>query len=238
MYLDEFDFAKKLIVKVGIFLKDQTIKEVESSKDKDIKLELDKISEKMIVDELKKYNYAILSEEMGLKEGLVDELIWIIDPIDGTLNYSRNNPSSCISIAFYKGSSPVFGLIYDFNRDELFSGHVELGVFLNEESFTKKEDISISNAILATGFPTYLAHDTKSLSDFIKQVQKYKKIRMIGSAALSLAYVATDRFDTYVEKSIKLWDVAAGIAINQSLGKKIEFEIKDNYLMDVKVGVF
>ncbi len=237
-YLEEFEFAKKVSIEVGKFLKDQDSKIINSSDAKDIKLELDKTSEEKIINSLKIYDYSILSEENGLIGQIKDNKpVWIIDPIDGTLNYSRNNPTSCISIALYEGSEPIFGIIYDFNANELFTGYIEFGAWLNKIELFKKETNSISQSILATGFPTYLEHDTKNLTNFINYIQRYKKIRMIGSAALSLAYVAAGRFDTYIEKNIKLWDVAAGIAINKTIGNDITFEIYENYLMNVEVGV-
>jgi myo-inositol-1(or 4)-monophosphatase len=239
-YLEEFEFSKKLILEVGSFLISQENKIIESSIEKDIKLELDKIAEEKIVSALSKFGYSILSEELGLITKENTNLIWIIDPIDGTLNYSRNNPSSCISIALYENEIPIFGIIYDFNRDELFSGYIGMGIYINEQKIVldNTNDNDISNSILATGFPSYISHDTTTLNDFINKVQKYKKIRMIGSAALSLSYVAIDRFDTYMENSIKLWDVAAGIAINKAIGKRVEVEVLDDYLLNVKVGVY
>ena len=236
-YQIEFELAQNLAKDVGKFLSSQHNKKIDSLKDKDIKLELDRLAENKIVSTLKSTNYSILSEEMGLLE-CVGDLIWIIDPIDGTLNYSRENPSSCISIALYQKDEPIFGVIYDFNRDELFSGYVGQGVWINSKMVEQRAKVALNQAILATGFPTYLQHDNATLEAFILQIQKYKKIRMIGSAALSLAYVAVNRFDTYMEKNIKLWDIAAGIAINRSLQKDISLEFSEDYLVDVKVGIF
>ncbi|MCK9162311.1 MAG: inositol monophosphatase family protein [Arcobacteraceae bacterium] len=239
IYNLEFELAKKVSLAVGNFLNSQTIKKIDSQEGKDIKLELDRKSEEMILKALKKeFNYVILSEEIGLTKDIEeDKPYWIIDPIDGTLNFSRDNPIYCISIGFWKNKDPIFGVIYDFNRDELFSGYVEVGAWLNEQKLNQQDKKEKSQSVLATGFPTYMSDDETTLKNFIVQVQEYKKIRMIGSAALSLAYVACGRFDTYIESNIKLWDVAAGIAINKAIDNRYEIKYLENFETITKVGI-
>jgi myo-inositol-1(or 4)-monophosphatase len=239
MYKKEFELAKEVSIKVGKFLKTKTVKAIESQIGKDIKLELDKKSEDMIITALnEEFSYPILSEEIGLTKKLEsNKPYWIIDPIDGTLNFSRDNPTCCISIAFWIDKKPIFGIIYDFSRDELFSGYLGYGAWLNDELIKKSVKKEKSQAILATGFPTYMNTDKNTLSEFISQIQEYKKIRMIGSAALSLAYVACGRFDCYMEQNIKLWDVAAGIAINSVVQNNIDVKYLDNYITDVTIEV-
>jgi myo-inositol-1(or 4)-monophosphatase len=238
-YKQEFELAKKVAVKVGKFLHTQTTKKIDSQNGKDIKLELDRKSEEMIINTLtKEFDYPILSEEIGLtKELEQDKPYWIIDPIDGTLNFSRDNPTCCISIALWCEKEPILGVIYDFNADELFSGYVEVGAWLNDTQLLPQKKKEKSQSILATGFSTYMSDDEVTLKSFISQVQEYKKIRMIGSAALSLAYVACGRFDTYMENDIKLWDVAAGIAINKAMDNKYKIEYLENFGTNTKVGI-
>ncbi|MGB7401715.1 MAG: inositol monophosphatase family protein [Arcobacter sp.] len=238
-YKQEFELAKKIALQVGNFLNSQTTKKIDSEVGKDIKLELDKKSEEIIIKTLTQaFDYPILSEETGLTKKLEKaKPYWIIDPIDGTLNYSRNNPTSCISIALWINKEPIFGIIYDFNRNELFSGYVDIGVWLNNIELKKQKQKDKSNTILATGFSTYMNDDEATLKDFISKIKEYKKIRMIGSAALSLAYVASGRFDAYFEEDIKIWDVAAGIAINKALDNKIHIIYLDNYKTITSVGL-
>lgn len=240
IYKKEFDLAKNIALDVGSFLNSQTIKIVESQIGKDIKLELDKKSEEMIISALsKEFDYSILSEEIGLtKELEKDKPYWIIDPIDGTLNFSRDNPMCCISIALWIDKEPIFGIIYDFNNDELFSGYVGLSAWLNDVVLKQQKLKEKSQAILATGFPTYMNDDDETLKSFISQIQEYKKIRMIGSAALSLAYVSCGRFDSYIENNIKIWDVAAGIAINKAISTKYNIKYLDNFGTNTKTGIF
>lgn len=237
-YQKEFELAKMTALDVGGFLKCQPNKKIDSQIGKDIKLELDKKSEEIIINSLTRdFNYPILSEEIGLTRDIEkDNPYWIIDPIDGTLNFSRDNPTSCISIALWVDREPIFGIIYDFNRDELFSGYVEIGAWLNDEQLKSQEAKEKPQSILATGFPTYMSNDSETLKNFISQIQEYKKIRMIGSAALSLAYVACGRFDTYMEENIKLWDVAAGVAINHAINNKYEIEYLDDFGTNTRAG--
>jgi myo-inositol-1(or 4)-monophosphatase len=236
-YKKEFELSKNIAKEVGAFLNLQTEKNIESEIGKDIKLELDRKSEEIIINALtREFDYSILSEEIGLtKELIEDEPYWIIDPIDGTLNFSRDNPTCCISIAFWKNKEPIFGVIYDFNRDELFSGYVGVGAWLNDEELKAQNKKEISQSLLATGFPTYMNDDDDTIKQFMSQVQEYKKIRMIGSAALSIAYVACGRFDAYMEDNIKLWDIAAGVAINKALGNKYQIEYLNDYKTNTKI---
>lgn len=236
-YQKEFETAKNVALKVGNFLSLQTIKKINSEEGRDIKLELDIESEKNITSILTNdFNYAVLGEEIGLTRELVkNEPYWIVDPIDGTLNFSRDNPTCCISIAFWKNKDPIFGVIYDFNRDELFYGYVEVGAWLNKEKLKPQKIKKKTQSILATGFPNNLTNDENNLKNFILQAQEYKKVRIIGSAALSLAYVSCGRFDAYMENNIKLWDIAAGIAINKVVNNKYEIEFLENYETNTKV---
>ena len=147
-FKNEFDLAKKTALEVGEFLKLQTVKKINSQDGKDIKLDLDKKSEEMIIEKLtKNFDYSVLSEEIGLTKKIeYNKPYWIVDPIDGTFNFSRNNPTSCISIALWTNKDPIIGVIYDFNRHELFSGYVGVGAWLNKtklKSQKKKNKITI-----------------------------------------------------------------------------------------------
>lgn len=236
---NEFDLAKKTALEVGEFLKSQTVKKIISQDGKDIKLELDKKSEEIIFEKLtKNFDYSVLSEEIGLTKKIeYNKPYWIVDPIDGTLNFSRNNPTSCISIALWKNKDPIIGVIYDFNRHELFSGYVGEGAWLNKTKLKPQKKKTKSQSILATGFPIYMSIDDKTLKNYMLQFQDYKKVRMIGSAALSLAYVACGRFDSYMENNIKFWDVAAGIAINCAINNLYDIKFLKDYLTVTKVSI-
>jgi len=197
-----------------------------SEPDRDIKLEADIESEKIIINILKgKSNFSILTEEQGSIDVSNDvkerEYKWIVDPLDGTMNFSRGFGICCVSIALWQDTNPVLGVVYDFNQDELFTGLVNEGAWLNGNPISTGEVTEKSNAVLATGFPVSMDFSEEVLSSFAREISNYKKIRMIGSAALSLAYVACGRFDIYIEKNIKIWDVAAGLAVVKAAGGKI-----------------
>jgi myo-inositol-1(or 4)-monophosphatase len=200
-------------------------KSVSSQEGHDIKLDGDILSEKAIISYLdEKTGFRMVSEESGDISGRQNDKYWIIDPIDGSLNFSREIPISCISISLWENNAPLLGVINDFNRNEVFSGIVGKGAWLNKQTISVSKTERLENAILATGFPSKTDYSSNALSTFVEKVQMFKKIRLIGSASLSTAYVASGRFDAYMEKGIMLWDVAAGIAITMAAGGEYNIE--------------
>ncbi|HCU80045.1 MAG TPA: inositol monophosphatase [Chloroflexi bacterium] len=185
---------------------------------RDSKLLADRESEKIILDVLSSQSdYAILTEETGLVQNsskpASNDPFWVVDPLDGSVNFSRCMPMCCTSIGLWSGSDPILGVVYDFNRGEIFSGVANSNATLDGKHIKVSETSNIQDAILCTGFPVNTDFSNRSLSNFVKHISDYKKIRLIGSAALSLAYVACGRVDSYIEEDIMLWDVAAGLAI-------------------------
>lgn len=237
-YLNEYELATNLLINVGSKLKLELIKEVESTKGKDIKLVLDKSTELLIIKEISKFsNFNILSEETGFnKFNDNNEIYWILDPIDGSMNFSRGFKYYSISLALWFGKTPIFGIIYNFETDELYKGYVGIGAYYNNKKLTTPVPKLAHESILATGFPVYLDLDDSFFIEFQNLVKKYKKVRMIGCASLSIALVASGVFDSYFEKDIKIWDVAAGVAIIASLDIPMKkFEIKNNYLINIHI---
>jgi myo-inositol-1(or 4)-monophosphatase len=210
-----------------IVQKDLTMhQKVEEDLERDVKVFADKNLESIIVKRLlEESSYPILSEESGLigecKKNT--DISWIIDPLDGSLNFSRGIPINCISIALWKGMEPLLGVVHDFNHNEIFSGIVGIGAWLNRNPIAISKVTKKSKAVLCTGFPVSTDFSKKSLLEFIEDIRRYKKIRLLGSAALSLAYVACARADVYTENDIKIWDVAAGIAIVKAAGGVVKF---------------
>ena len=135
------------------------------------------------------------------------------DPIDGTYNYLRGIPGCCVSLALMRGMDPVLGVIYDFNLKECFTGSKETGLRINGQPHTPRWADSIETGCLMTGLPTSRAYDETSLLALVHDMQRYKKVRLIGTAALAVAYVAVGRADVYHEDAIHLWDIAAGLAL-------------------------
>ena len=211
------NIAIKAAKAAGNLLKSEISKPVKInlSEEKDIKLQSDIDSERLIINILlKETDIFILGEETGITQNKINNSYkWIVDPLDGSLNYSRSIPINCVSIGLWKGEQPVLGVIYDFIHDNLYTGIIGKGATLNGEKLVTSNIAEKSHAVLLTGFPVYSAFDTNSLSTFIKEIQEYKKLRLLGSAAISLALVSSGAAEAYKEDNIAIWDVAAGIPI-------------------------
>jgi myo-inositol-1(or 4)-monophosphatase len=188
-----------------------------SEQAKDIKTEADLVVQEFILKALSETGLPILAEESTVKQRF-EELHWIVDPLDGTMNFARGFPMACVSIALWNGMQPVLGMIKDVFSKSIFSGIVGDKAFHCEEPISISQTSEINEAIIATGFPSGRDYSTNSLQKFVEKVQCYKKVRMLGSAALMLAQVAAGRFDVYEEEDIYIWDVAAGLAILQAAG--------------------
>ena len=232
MYENELRIAELAAKQAGDYLKNTKEVLTEKSIGRDIKLSNDKESEKIIINALKHTNYSILSEELGFVDKKTSYL-WIIDPIDGSMNYSRNlRDLSCISIALYQDNHPLFGVVYRYYNDELFVGTVDGDAFCNGEKITGSQIDRIDNAVLGTGFTVRRNYSIDSIQNCIKMIQKFKKVRMIGSAALMCVFVACGRLDAYIEEDVMIWDVAASLTILESAGGKYELIHKDGYVYD------
>ncbi|MGZ3756167.1 MAG: inositol monophosphatase family protein [Mucilaginibacter sp.] len=199
---------------------------INSSHNKDIKLEADLLSEKLIIDALsEKSSINILSEESGfIKNDDNSKFCWIVDPLDGSLNFSRGIELYGVSIGLWEGNKPVLGVVYDFENSYLYTGIVGDGAYCNGEKIIVSNIEEKKASILATGFPVYSDFDTNNLSEFINELQGYKKVRLLGSAAISLVHVAKGSIEAYKEKNIAIWDVAAGLAILLAAGGKAVIE--------------
>lgn len=178
----------------------------------DFVTEIDKQSEKIIIDTIRKTypNHAIIGEESGHLEGN-EEMVWIIDPLDGTRNFMHGFPHFCISIAFQQKGRIEHGLIYDPVRQETFTASRGGGAQLNNRRLRVSKRSTLKGTLLGTGFPFRPTADftayLKTLSHLMPQTGG---IRRAGSAALDLAYTAAGRLDGYWEFGLAPWDVAAG----------------------------
>lgn len=189
---------------------------------RDVKLKADVDSENLIRERLAATGLPIIGEELGgdatLFSAAGTQLYWVVDPLDGTFNYLRNQPLTCVSIGLMRGDVPVLGVIFNFNANECISGIVGKGIFINGEKIVPAWASEISQACLMTGFPALADKSAGALQPFFEQIAQFKKIRMIGSAALAIAYVATGKAEVYFENNTNLWDIAAGIALVKAAG--------------------
>ena len=190
---------------------------------RDVKLAADRAAEDRIVDILAaRSSPPVVAEERvaDTPDQPAGGLRWIVDPLDGTMNYLQGIPFCCVSVALWRDEDPVVGVVYDFDRDEMFSAIVGAGAWLNGSPI-RVRGVSPAQAVLCTGFPAGTDFTPVALSRLVEQVIAFKKIRLLGSAALSLAYIAAGRTDAYYERDIKIWDVAGGLALVRAAGGEI-----------------
>lgn len=185
--------------------------------------EIDKASELFIVGELRNAfpDHGFIGEEFGAENKTADYQ-WIIDPIDGTVNFAHKVPLCCVSIALAFKEQVILGAVFNPMMNELFFAEKGKGAFLNEKRITVSKKSTIETAFLVTGFP-YNFPDVKPhpLEVFNKVVGKGLPVRRLGSAALDLCWVACGRFDAFWEYNLQAWDIAAGYLIVEEAGGKV-----------------
>jgi myo-inositol-1(or 4)-monophosphatase len=190
---------------------------------RDVKVDADAHLDALIVARLRRASaIPVLTEESGWTGGEVRRgLRWIVDPLDGSLNHSRGLPLSAISIGLWDGDTPVLGVVHDPSRKEMFSGIAGRGAWINGVPMRTSTVARPAQAVLCTGFPVAADFSRGALGGFVGQIRRYQKVRLLGSAALSLAYVASGRADAYREDEIKVWDVAGGAALVAAAGGRV-----------------
>ena len=189
----------------------------------DIKLDLDVRAQELITRILlERYPDHALYGEEGIAGNQESEWQWIVDPIDGTVNYFYNIPHFCVSIALRHAGEIQVGVIYDPMRDELWE--VERGgtATLNGAPIKVSPRTQLSDAIVSVGMSKTKTTIAQGLPLLAKYVERVRKCRLMGSAALDLAYVACGRLDAYIEQSVNLWDIAAGKLLVEAAGGRIE----------------
>jgi myo-inositol-1(or 4)-monophosphatase len=238
MNLDkELHLAKTAAKEAGNFLisEKENISKIIYSKNKDIKLQADIQTEALIKSIINRgSSFPILGEESVSLTKELGKTYWVVDPLDGTANFARNIPISCVSIALINNNKPVLGVVYDFNHDHMYSGsknhRAELNGFEIEVSQVQEKSL----ATLVTGLPVKTDFSDAAMQKMINDFQSWKKVRMIGSAAMASVYVASGKADLYKEFGIYLWDVAAGAAILSAAGGYAAItNQKENFQIDV-----
>jgi len=217
----ELLIAKRAAKEAGNFLLNNknAMKNILFSSKKDIKLQADITSEKIIKDIiLADSKIPILAEESGMSSKRATNTFWVIDPLDGTANYFRDIPLCCVSIALISNLKPILGVIYDFNCDNLYEGSINSSACLNEKQISVSKIKTSHEGVLITGLPNATDYSDKAMIEMVKNFQNWRKVRMIGSAALASVYIASGKADLYTENKTYLWDVAAGAAIVNAAG--------------------
>ena len=200
--------------------------EVDTYEDHDIKLALDVRSQELIAEHLLEAfpDHTVVGEEgdAGAEGG---EYQWVVDPIDGTVNYFFGIPHFCISIALRRGGDDgdyLLGIIYDPMLDELWLGTAGGGATLNGRPLSVSGRSELRDAVVTVGFSKTKASMDAGFERFKEISYKVRKCRMMGSAALAMAYIACGRLDAYVEEVISIWDIAAGKLLIEEAGGRVE----------------
>lgn len=185
--------------------------------------EADHASEKAILAVIKSYypEHQVLAEESGEKKQSSDYK-WIIDPVDGTVNFAHGIPINCVSIAIeYKGEI-VMAAVYNPHMNEFFFAEKGKGAFLNDIPISVSNETKVIKSCLVTGFPyTYINMPNGPVEVFERLVKKGVPVRRLGSAAIDLCWVACGRFDGFYEHKLEPWDSAAGYLIVEEAGGKV-----------------
>ena len=196
----------------------------------DLVTEADHASEKAIIETIKKNfpDHFILSEETG-EIATASEYKWIIDPIDGTINFANGIPICCVSIGLEKDGEIIMGSVYNPFMNELFVAEKKMGATLNNKKIQVSNKTNVGNSCLVTGFPyTYVESENGPLEIFSALIKKAIPVRRLGSAAIDLCWVAAGRFDGYFEHHLQTWDSAAGfLMVKEAGGKVTDFKGND-----------
>ncbi|RIX41528.1 MAG: inositol monophosphatase [Rhodocyclales bacterium GT-UBC] len=208
---------------------------VASKQPNDFVTEVDKAAEAAIIETLQEAypSYGILAEESGQTAGQGDsEFQWIIDPLDGTTNFIHGLPQYAVSIALAKGGVVDQAVIFDPNRNELFTASKGGGAFLNERRIRVSKRLKLQGALLGTGFPYRMFDQIDTyLAIFKELAQKTAGMRRPGAASLDLAYVACGRYDGFWEFGLAPWDMAAGaLLVSEAGGLVSDMRGEANYL--------
>ena len=195
----------------------------------DIKLEIDieaqELISKLLLDEFPAH--ALYGEE-GIGGDQSSEHQWIVDPLDGTVNYFYGIPHFCVSIALRLRNEIMVGVIYDPLRDEMWAGQKGEAPKLNGEPFHVSDRAELAEAVISVGLAKTGETIDTNFPLLQAMIHRVRKCRVLGSAALDMAYVACGRLDAYIETGISLWDIAAGWLLVENAGGAVDLRPREN----------
>jgi myo-inositol-1(or 4)-monophosphatase len=208
---------------------DGTALEVRTKQAKDFVTQVDRAAEAEVIAIIRKAypDHAILAEESGahlgnasgVSRGKPSEYRWIIDPLDGTTNFIHGFPQYCVSIGVQHRGALAHAVVYDPQKNELFTASQGRGAFLNDRRIRATRCTQLGDALVATGFPfKELARLDRYMAQLRTVMESAAGVRRAGSAALDLAYVAAGRVDAFWELGLSPWDIAAGALLVQEAG--------------------
>jgi myo-inositol-1(or 4)-monophosphatase len=239
-----FDLAVKAAKSAGEITLNYFNKDIEirhkGNLDNDLVTEVDKKSEKCIIDMIKNQypEHIILAEESGLIKAS-SNIKWIIDPLDGTVNYAHGVPIFSVSIGVEVNGEIVVGVVFDPTRNELFTAKKGEGAFLNNKKISVSSSTELSKSIIVTGFPYNVKENPFNCIDIFKNfLLSSRALRRLGSAALDGAWVAAGRFDGFYEVALQPWDSAAAVLLVTEAGGKATNFANDNFSVYEKSTLF
>jgi myo-inositol-1(or 4)-monophosphatase len=195
----------------------------------DIKLEIDieaqELIGKLLLDEFPAH--ALYGEE-GIVGDQSSDHQWIVDPLDGTVNYFYGIPHFCVSISLRRRSEIMVGVIYDPIRDEMWTGQKGEVPKLNGRSIHVSDRTELAEAVISIGLAKTAETIKANFPLLQEMIHRVRKCRVLGSAALDMAYVACGRFDAYIETGISLWDIAAGWLLVENAGGAVDLRPREN----------
>ena len=222
-YLPQLKCAEQAARLAGALLRERFYddKIVDARMAHDLKLRLDKECQQLITAHLRHAypHYAVLGEEGGCG----GDTEWVVDPLDGTVNYFYGLPLFCVSIALRVHGEPVLGCVYAPMLEECFCALRGEPALLNGRPIAVSQRSELARAIIFAGHGSHDGSGEAGLRRFGELSRRVCKMRILGTAALSLCYVAAGRLDAYIEQSIHLWDFAAAQVIMESAGGVLEF---------------
>ena len=186
----------------------------------------DKRTEKILIEELQKAHpeYGIITEETGIINKSNTKNRWIIDPIDGTMNFMNAIPQFAISVGYEEENEIKCGVIFNPILNEMFCAEKGNGAYLNNSRIRVSNQKKIKDSLIVTGGPKGASKiKEKIFSEYINVSNNVANVRKFGSAALDVAYVACGRFDGYWQRELNYWDIAAGIIILKEAGGFVDF---------------
>lgn len=200
--------------------------EVQYKGDVDLVTVADREAERLIIDRIRARwpRHDVIGEE-GTRYESGSDFRWYVDPLDGTTNFAHSFPIFCISIGLEHQGELIAGVIYDPMRDELFAAERGKGAYLNQRRMKVSQIANLSEALVATGFPSHKRHKNPNIHFYHQITLRTHGVRRAGSAALDLAYVAAGRVDGFWEFNLNAWDVAAGVLlVNEAGGRVTRFD--------------
>ena len=211
------------------------------STETDIVTQVDLLCQEAIIKIIKQEfpDHGFLAEEDDVDETNNSGYVWVIDPVDGTVNYASGIPMFCVSIGLRKGNEMLVGVVFSPALNEMFWAAKGQGAYFNDKKISVSETSKLVNSVIGTGF----AYDKdtnpdNNTEDFYEVTKRIRGVRRLGSAAIDLVYVACGRLEGYWEMNIKPWDIAAGVLILQEAGgvatdfsaERLQFKKKTNII--------